>query len=266
MEIRPNLLMSQSLNLSMQSDGRAWLEGLLSIEAAVAAQNRDIEGIFIRRTQKRKYDRRLARLQQTAVKASIAVDWVDDAFIEARVSGQSHGGVIAAVGPRYFVGLDDLVRGTVRPFIVMLDGVEDPFNFGQAVRALYAAGVTGIVLRPRNWLSAAGTVARASAGATELMPFAVADTAVEAADHLRQRELTIACTSRQKAISIYDADLTGPLFMLLGGEKRGITRSFMDQADIRLQIPYQRSQFSPSLGVTASAAILGFEVMRQRQS
>ena len=139
----------------------------------------------------------------------------------ARVKGQTHGGVAAAVGPRRFLPLDALVAGRERPFIVMLDGIEDPFNFGQALRALYAAGVDGVVVRPRNWFSAAGVVARASAGVSEQMPMAIAETAEQAADTFRQLGLKIAATSNQQAVSLYDATLTMPLFLLLGGRKAG---------------------------------------------
>jgi 23S rRNA (guanosine2251-2'-O)-methyltransferase len=145
----------------------------------------------------------------------------------------------------------------------MLDGIEDPFNFGQAIRALYAAGADGLVVRPRNWLSAAGIVARASAGTAELMPTAVAETSLDAATFFRQHGLTIACTSDKGATSLYDADLTGPLFLLIGGERRGITRSFLDQADLKVQIPYGRS-FSFSLGAAAATAVISFEAARQR--
>ena len=119
--------------------------------------------------------------------------------------------------------------------------MEDPFNFGASVRALYAAGADGLVLRPRNWLSAAGTVARASAGASELIPTALAETATEAAAFFRAQGLAVACATEERgSVSIYDADLTVPLFLLLGGEKRGVTRSFLDQADLKLRIPYGR--------------------------
>ncbi|HIP70493.1 MAG TPA: RNA methyltransferase [Anaerolineae bacterium] len=241
-----------------------WLEGIISIEAALASGSRDVLGIYVRMTAKRERDRRLARLRQTAVSANIPVQLVDEDFLAARVSGKSHGGVIASVGPRRFVSLEELLGEGARPFLVMLDGVEDPFNFGQAVRSLYAAGVDGLVLRPRNWLTAAGVVARASAGASELMPLAVAETAEGAAAFYRQRGLTIACTSDKRAKSIYETGLNIPLFLLIGGEKRGITRSFLNQADLKLRIPYGRAAYRQSLGVAASAAILGFEIMRQR--
>ena len=146
----------------------------------------------------------------------------------------------------------------------MIDGVEDPFNFGQAVRTLYAAGADGLVLRPRNWMSAAGVVARASAGATEWVPTAIAETALDAAQAFRARGLkVVSADDKAETVPLYTADLTGPLFLVIGGEKRGITRSFLDQADLLLEIPYGR-EFDQSLGTAAAAAVLGFEIMRQR--
>ncbi|NJN55432.1 MAG: RNA methyltransferase [Anaerolineae bacterium] len=233
--------------------------------AALAANSRPITAVYIQQNSKQRHDRKLTHLAETAVAAQIPVQWVDDNFINQHASGSSHGGVLARVGPRRFVTCADLLAGVARPYIVMLDGIEDPFNFGQAVRALYAAGADGLVVRPRNWLSAASTVARSSAGASEWLPTAVAETAEDAAAYFRTQGLTIACTSQEQAISLYDADLTRPLFVLMGGEKRGITRSFLRQADLRLEIPYGRANFSHSLGTAAATAVLSFEIMRQRR-
>jgi len=225
---------------------------------------REVTAVYAQQANGRRHDRRLARLRQLTDAAGVPLQLVNEAFIAARVSGQSHGGVVAAVGPRRFVTLAELIEGQERPFVVMLDGIEDPFNFGQALRSLYAAGAAGVVVRPRNWFTAAGVAARASAGVSELMPIAIAETAETAADFYRQAGLKIAATSSQQAISLYEADLRVPLFLLLGGEKRGITRSFMTQADLILQIPYDQPTFQHSLGVVASAAIVAFEVRRQR--
>jgi 23S rRNA (guanosine2251-2'-O)-methyltransferase len=113
-------------------------------------------------------------------------------------------------------------------------------------------------------MSAAATVARASAGASERIATAVAESAEDAAAFFRRRGLLIACTGLENAVDVKAADLTKPLFLLIGGEKRGITRSFMEQADVTLQIPYGRV-FRQSLGTAAAAAVLGYEVMRQRR-
>jgi 23S rRNA (guanosine2251-2'-O)-methyltransferase len=239
---------------------QAVLEGLVSVQAALEAKSREIRAIYVRRD---KRDRAIHRLESAARSQKVPLERVGNDVIDDHASGKTHGGIVALVGPRRFVSLEDLIRDSARPFVGMLDGIEDPYNFGAAVRALYAAGADGLVVRPRNWMSAAGVVARSSAGATELIPTAVAETAADAASAFLARGLTIACATKDRAVSIYQANLAVPLFVVIGGEKRGITRSFVDQADMRLQIPYGR-QFNRSLGTASAVAVLAFEIMRQR--
>jgi 23S rRNA (guanosine2251-2'-O)-methyltransferase len=247
----------------MATDEKAVLEGVVSIQAVMDADSREIEAIYVQ-SGRRHRSRTVPRILRRAHSLDIPVEYVGAEAIETLTEGQTHGGLVALVGPRRYVQLEDLLVGSDRPFVVMLDGIEDPFNFGAAIRALYAAGADGLVVRPRNWMSAAGVVARSSAGASELLPTAVAQTALRAADFYRGRGLTVACAMKEDAVSIYDANLSVPLFLVVGGERRGITRSFVDQADIRLQIPYQRD-FRRSLGAASAVAILAFEVMRQRR-
>ena len=238
-----------------------YLEGFISVQAALQGGHRTIHAIRLRAG---KEDSQTRHLEQTARKRGVPLSRVSGGDIEQLAGGKTHGGVLAEVGPYQFAALETLTAGKTSPFVAMIDGVEDPFNFGASVRALYAAGADGLVVRPRNWLSAAGIVARASAGASELIPTAIAETAADAADFFRISGLTIACaTDEPGSVSVYDADLTRPLFLLIGGEKRGITRSFLDQADLKLRIPYGRP-LPHSLGTASAAAILAFEVMRQR--
>jgi 23S rRNA (guanosine2251-2'-O)-methyltransferase len=238
------------------------LEGFVSVRAAIKSGSRAIHTLYLRRD---KWDKGVAWLEHQAEAAQIPVRRVEAAEIDALAGGSSHGGVAAEVGARQFVDLAQIGAGKKSPFVVMMDGVEDPFNFGQAVRAIYAAGADGLVLRPRNWMSAAGVVARSSAGASEWIPTAIADTVQEAAAFFRARGLIVACADLENSVPIYQADLCAPLFLVIGGEKRGITRSFLDSADLRLAIPYA-SDFDQSLGTAAAAAVIAFEVMRQRKS
>jgi len=147
----------------------------------------------------------------------------------------------------------------------MLDGVEDPFNYAQAVRALYAAGVDGLVVR-RNWETAVGIVTRSSAGATELLPTAQAASAEEAAAVFRAAGMRVACAvTTPTATELADADLSGPMFVLIGGERRGVTRSLVELADLLVRIGYGR-ETAPPLGTAAAAAIVAFEALRQRRT
>jgi 23S rRNA (guanosine2251-2'-O)-methyltransferase len=238
------------------------LEGQISIEAVLNAESRPIKRIIARSD---RTDRDLRRLLKRAEAAGIPTERAPLAQIDEQAQGSTHGGVIAYAGPRITLPLADLLPADGAAYIAMLDGIEDPFNFGYAIRALWAAGADGVVVRPRNWMSAAGTVARASAGASELIPTAVAETTLDAAAFFRQQGVTVACTGLSEgAVPLYEADLTVPLFILIGGERRGITRSFMSQADLVLSIPYGRT-FDKSLGTTAAAGVLAFEVMRQRR-
>jgi len=241
--------------------GDALLEGFISVSAALQGGHREVRSLLLRMG---KSDGQTRHLEQLARAAGVPVERVPDEAIEAQAGGKTHGGILARVGLYRFAALDTLAADKPRPFVAMIDGVEDPFNFGASVRALYAAGADGLVLRPRNWLSAAGTVARASAGASELIPTALAATTAEAAAFFRARGMAVACATEERgSISLYDADLTVPLFLLIGGEKRGITRSFLDGADLKLRIPYGRAM-PHSLGTASATAVLAFEIMRQR--
>jgi 23S rRNA (guanosine2251-2'-O)-methyltransferase len=240
----------------------ALLEGAIAVTAALEAHSRPIHQVWIDREMR--FERPAARVRHLAEAAGALVELATRADIDALAQGSSHGGVIARVGDRRFAPLESLFTAAA-PFVVMLDGIEDPYNFGGALRAFYAAGAHGLIVRPRNWMSAAGVVARASAGASEYMPTAIAERAEDAAAAARAHGLRVAVADKERATPLYDADLTGGLLLLIGGEKRGVTRSFADSADLRLSIPYGRA-YPHALGTVAASAAIAFEVLRQRRS
>lgn len=231
------------------------------MEAALEGGIRDVHRIRAVRPG----DRRLRRLRALARERAVQIEPIDADAIDALAVGRTHGGVVAEVGPRCERSLGAVLSEVgERSLLVMLDGVEDPFNYGQAVRALYAAGVDGLVVR-RNWEVALAVVTRASAGATELMPTGVVTSAEEAAEACWQVGMRVACaTSADDATPLHAADLTGGLFLVVGGERRGVTRSFVERADLRLRIDYGRDR-APDLGTAAAAAVIGFEALRQRR-
>ena len=241
-----------------------WLEGRVSVQAAIEAGWREVHQILIDRD--KRYEQRLRPLLRGAKAADLPVSFVPGDSIQQRASGNSHGGVLAAVGERRFCALADLLPADRAAIVVMLDGIEDPYNFAGAVRCLYAAGVDGVVLRPRNWTSAVAIVGRASAGAIERVPLAIAESAADAADFYRARGLQIAVAAKsENTRAPNQANLTLPTFLLIGGERRGVTRSFAQAADLSLEIGYGRD-FDQSLGAVAAAAVIAFEVKRQRDT
>ncbi len=237
------------------------LEGQIAASAALRGNVRDVKRVLVREGRNRGKLRHFLRLVRDA---GLLAEFVSHEEIDQLATGHSHGGVLAIASPRRFVQLGALLPTDHPASIIMLDGVEDPYNLGQAIRAFYAAGIDGLVLRPREWFSAESTIVRASAGASEHLPIAQANSAEEAAAFFRQKGLQIACAAKQNSVSIYEADLRQGHFLLIGGAKRGVTRSFLRAADLILEIPYAR-HFPHSLGTTASAAMFASEIMRQRK-
>jgi 23S rRNA (guanosine2251-2'-O)-methyltransferase len=241
--------------------GEAVLEGIIAVRAALHAGSRELHRILIRAD---KADRPVAQLEERAERTGIAIERVSGEAIDSVASGTSHGGVVALAGARRYASVDELGGDAAAPFLALLDGIEDPFNFGYSLRALYAAGAHGAVLGPRNWMSAAGTVGRASAGASELLPLAVSEP-LTALERCSARGLAIVCAAAEReARPLHEADLRGPLLLVIGGERRGISRAVLARANAVVQIPYGRD-FRASLGTTSAAAVLAFEVLRQRR-
>jgi 23S rRNA (guanosine2251-2'-O)-methyltransferase len=245
------------------ADAPVVLEGRVSIEAALAGGVRPVHEIQAVQPG----DRRLAFLRRAAAEHDVPIRRVAQADLRQLVTGTTHGGVVALAGERSYLSMSELLgqAGPV-PFVMMLDGIEDRYNFGQAIRAAYAAGVDGLVVRSRSWEPAAGIVARASAGASELMPTAAVGSVEEAAAGCRTAGLSIACaTTRSDATFMQEANLAVPMLMLVGGERRGVTRSFSESADLLIRIRYGR-RGAHALGAATSAALLAFEALRQRQA
>ena len=238
------------------------LEGFAAVKGGLTGGYRHVEKILL---DPKRDDRGITWLRREAERRGVAV--ADQPREELdRIAEGNHGGVVAIVGERTLLSPEELLPSHPSPFIVMLDGIEDPYNLGFAIRALWAAGIDGLVLRPRDWSHATTVIARSSAGASELVPTTFLSSPEEAAEIFRNAGLRIAVTTKdKKSRTLYEADLTAPLFLLIGGERRGVKRSFLDQADLLLEIPYGRD-FRQSLGAASAAGILGFEVMRQRKS
>ncbi|NCC55554.1 MAG: RNA methyltransferase, partial [Erysipelotrichia bacterium] len=144
--------------------------------------------------------------------------------------------------------------------------VEDPFNFGFVLRSLYAAGVDAIIMPPRNWTSAASTLAKSSAGASEYLNMVISEDIENTLLYLKQHHFQIVCANRDaKAIEMYDYDYTQKICICIGGEKRGLSKSVLKHSDQNVYIPYQ-NDFRNALSAASASTILAYEVLRQRKN
>ena len=245
-----------------------FFEGMTSIRALMAAKmeekphnDRSILRIFFARESEKRLSRELGWLSHRAKDFSFPIIPLGADEIEKMTTGNTHGGIIAECGERTIPALCDATSPVQNGFYVMIEGIEDPYNFGYAMRSLYAAGVDGIVLPERNWMSAAGVVARASAGASERIPLYTA-AATDAADYFKRMGYRVVSADIRTDISLPDADLKKPIFLIVGGEKRGISRALLDKCDFAVKIPYGR-EFDAALSAASAATILAYEVLRQ---
>ena len=119
-------------------------------------------------------------------------------------------------------------------------------------------------MKQRSWLDVEGIIIKSSAGTSELMPMALVEDLETTTNFFKSKNYTIACTGKDEGQSIYQSNLKPPLFIVIGGEKRSINRNFLDNADLRLTIPYER-EFVGSLPINSAAVIIGFEILRQRK-
>ena len=243
------------------------MEGMTSISALLAAReaginDRAVKEIYFDRAKKDKKAREFGFLAAKCGALGIPISLVAAEEIEKLATGNTHGGVVALCGERTLLAPtpDNLPE---KGFLCLLEGIEDPYNFGYAVRSLYAAGCDGILLGERNWLSAAGVVARASAGASEALPMYAGDIQVGIAA-ARARGYRVVCAGIRDSVSYLDADLSLPLLLVVGGEKRGISAGILAEADAVVRIDYGRS-FRGSLSAASAATVLAFEVLRQNK-
>lgn len=241
------------------------LEGMTSISALLNAptgNDRRIQKIFIDREKRKSKSAEIGFLTAKSHERGFEIEFTDREKIDSLTVGNTHGGIVALCTERT---LPRLLPQSIREngFYVYLDGIEDPYNFGYTLRSLYAAGVDGVVLPPRNWMNAAGVVARASAGTSELFDICECE-GEEAVRLFKAAGYTVLCAGIRDSVSIYEKDFPLPLLLIVGGEKRGISRTLLDLADHTVRIDYGR-EFRGSLSAASAATVMAFELLRQNK-
>jgi 23S rRNA (guanosine2251-2'-O)-methyltransferase len=197
---------------------------------------------------------------------SIPVQRVDARRLDDLSRGLPHQGVAALAAAEALADLEDLLelarRRTEAPFLLVLDGVEDPQNLGAVIRTAEAAGAHGIVIPRRRAAGLTPAVARAAAGATAYLPVAGVGNLVQALERLKAAGVWVVGADAAARDRYDEAGLAPPIAIVLGGEGRGLHRLVRERCDRAVHIPlYGRVG---SLNVSAAAAVLLYEVARHR--
>lgn len=244
-------------------------EGMTSIRAIIKGfelgiNDRVIEKILFDKDKKTKNAKNIGYLRAVSNKMGFVLEETDSFEIEKIVIGNSHGGIIAIAKERTVPCLTNDTKIDENGFYCMIEGIEDPYNFGYALRSLYALGVSGIILPERNWMTAAGVVARSSAGASELLPIYTANSE-DAALIFHNHGYKIVCADKRTDNVLGECEIKLPLLLIVGGEKRGISSKLLSQTDLIVKINYA-SDFNASLSAASATTIFAYEIMRQNQN
>lgn len=242
-------------------------EGMVSLRALIDApkssfNDRRIQKVLYAKERLEKQKKEYAFLCHRAEEQNFEIILSEKAALNVLASGSSHGGVLALCTKRRYriFSEDDLPE---KGFFVMTEGIEDPYNFGYALRSIYAAGADAVILTGGVRTGADGIVCRSSAGASERLPIYTGIPAA-CADILKHAGYKIICANLPGSLPVYDADLKKPLLLVIGGEKRGISGDLLKKSDAVVRLDYGRA-FDASLSAASAASILAFEVFRQNR-
>jgi 23S rRNA (guanosine2251-2'-O)-methyltransferase len=212
----------------------------------------------------------IASIVTAARAAGITLEDRDKQTLD-RVAGEGalHQGVIAWLGEYKYADLLDLVQPSENgdpPLIVMLDGIEDPRNLGAILRSAYLLGARGVIIPDHRAAGVTAWTAKASAGASELLPVAMVGNLVRALEELREHGLwRVAVHATENAQPIDKIDGTMPLCLVLGAEGTGVRPLVAKNCDFHAIIPMTRIEVG-SFNVSVAAALALYEMRRQRNA
>ena len=201
-----------------------------------------------------------------AKERKIIVNEISKAKLKQIAQTENNQGVIAIVPPFNYCEVEDILeeakRKQEKPFIVILDGIEDPHNLGSIIRTAETAGVHGIIIPKRRAASVNATVSKVSSGAVEHMRIARVNNINETIQYLKENDVWIYGTDMQTEKYYYEEDYKGAVAIVIGNEGFGMNRLVKENCDILIKIPMKGKV--TSLNASVSAGIVMYEIVKQR--
>lgn len=236
------------------------LWGYHPVWEAVQARRRKIHRLYLVQDKRGRRDQ-IFRLAQSA---DIAVQWVSARQLTEIVGHDRHQGVGARLEGYPYASLEQILEvDPKRAFVLVLDQIVDPQNLGAMARTAHCAGIHGVVIPKDRAAEPTAAAIKASAGALEHMRLARVTNLAKALKSMKASGLWIAGADHHSATTLFDADLTGPLALVIGGEEKGLRPLVKQQCDFTMAIPQMGA--IGSLNASAAAAVMIYEAFRQRK-
>ena len=247
---------SQEKNYDDQVEGRNSVLELLE-------SGKDINKIFITRGEKHGSINKIIAI---AKEKKVIIVEKDKRQMDEMAQNQNYQGVIAIVPPFEYCEIEDILEEAKskneEPFVLILDGIEDPHNLGSIIRTAETAGVHGIIIPKRRAAGVNSTVNKVSAGAVEHMKIARVNNITETIQKLKDAGLWICGTDINTDKYYYDQDLKGALGIVIGNEGSGISSKVKNNCDFLVKIPMKGKV--TSLNASVSTGIIIYEALKQR--
>ncbi|MBU3160164.1 23S rRNA (guanosine(2251)-2'-O)-methyltransferase RlmB [Clostridium frigoris] len=201
-----------------------------------------------------------------AKEKGIVTKEVDRRKLDEMSQTSSHQGVIAVVTPYKYFEINDIFKNAEekgeKPFIIILDEIEDPHNFGSIIRTAEVCGAHGIIIPKRKNVGATPTVYKTSAGAIEHVKIAKVTNINVAIEEIKKRGVWVYGADMDAEDYIFNTDLTGAVALVIGSEGRGIAKLTKEKCDVLVKIPMVGK--ITSLNASVAAGIIMYETMKQK--
>jgi 23S rRNA (guanosine2251-2'-O)-methyltransferase len=236
--------------------------GLHSVQALLKSAPQRVQQVIVLRG---RHDQRVQKVLAAAQKQDITVRQLDRKELDKLTDG-NHQGVIALATPgelhdeKFLYSLLEKLEET--PFVLALDGVTDPHNLGACLRSAEAAGVHAVIAPKDNSASLNATARKVACGAAEVLPYIGVTNLARTLKQLQERGLWLIGAAGEAEQSVYQADLKGPMALVMGAEGKGLRRLTRETCDSLINIP-MAGEVS-SLNVSVATGVCLFEAVRQR--
>ena len=240
-------------------------------ENAIEGRNAVIEAFRAGKTIDKLYvqdglkDGPIQTILREAKKHDVKVNFVEKDRLNGMSATGHHQGVIAIAASYSYAEVEDILAKAAEkgepPFIIILDGVEDPYNLGAIVRTANQAGAHGVIIPKNRAVGLTASVARTSAGALNYTPVAKVTNIARTMKDLKKQGLWFVCADMDGSV-MYDLNLTGPIGLVIGNEGSGVSELVKKKCDFVASIPMKGE--IDSLNASVAAGILAYEIVRQR--
>jgi len=236
--------------------------GIHPVSEAIKSRARAVEYVGVT---KERADQKVQRIIDDARHAGVAVRFFRRDELQRMAKTATHQGVVAVVAQKSYNDLDEVLakRRAQHAFVVVLDGVEDPHNLGAIIRTADAAGADGVVIPERRAVGVTGTVTKASAGASEWLPVARVTNIARTVEELKRKNIWTVALDERGTQFHDDIDWNMDCAIVLGAEGAGVHDLVRKHCDFVVKIPMLGKV--PSLNVSVAAAVVMYEVARQRR-